>query len=60
MFEILKALLAMQDAAQEHGAGFWWNLAPENGVGPVLKIEVALTADDVEFVEQMRQLVGPA
>lgn len=59
MFEILRALVAMKDASDENGNGFWWEITNSESGTPVLKIEVSLSEADVEFYEQFKELVGP-
>ena len=54
MFEILKALMAMSEAAETNANGFWWDVTHDGT--SVLKVEVALSPEDVEFVDQARQM----
>jgi hypothetical protein len=60
MFEILKALLDAKTASDAAGKGFWWEIDPANdGTGrAILKVEIEITDEDNEFVEQFTQLVG--
>jgi hypothetical protein len=57
MFEILKALMALQQACQETEdqppRHMWWGIAPGDNV---LRVEIQVTADDREFVERAREM----
>lgn len=60
MFEILKALLALQDACKEHGTTLNWSVYALPGGEVKLRAEVPVTEEDQLFVEQMRQMLSPA
>lgn len=56
MFEIMKALAAMKEAAGENDNHFEFTVNDHS----VLVVEVALHDHDVEFLATMRALLGPA
>lgn len=59
MFEILQALLALNEACQDHDRTLRWGVVTEHG-RPVLKAEVFLTEDDAEFVANMQAMFAPS
>ena len=56
MFEILKALMVLNEACNESERYMHWTIDPETFV---LKVEVQVTRDDREFVEQARMMFRP-
>lgn len=58
MFEILKALLAVQKACADHGTSLRWSVESDE-FGPMLRGEISLTDADQKFVEQMQELLAP-
>lgn len=60
MFELLKALMALNHTALDGNRTFNWNVSEEglHDGNAVLKVDIALSREDVEFIEQFRQLVG--
>lgn len=58
MFEILKALRDLNTACMAHGTSLRWDIEKGEGI-PLLKAEVPLTDDDVEFTEQMQAMFAP-
>ena len=60
MFEILKALLALQDACKAHDTTLTWDVYAMPGGDVRLRAEVPVTDEDQLFVEQMRQMLAPA
>lgn len=56
MFEILKALMALNEACDAAGYGMYWDIDSETFV---LKVEVQVTEADREFVQQAREMFRP-
>ena len=59
MFEILRALITLQEACQKHGTSLRWDVYDNPGFGLAVKAEIPITEEDQKFIEDMRQLVGP-
>lgn len=59
MFEILKALLALQEACEAHGTVLRWDVYALPGGEVKLQAEVPVTEDDQRFVQDMRTMLGP-
>ena len=59
MFEIMRALLALNNACRAHGYMLHWELADEPGVGEMLRAEVALVEEDAQFVRDMQTMFAP-
>ena len=55
MFEILKALLAVQEACRNHHTSLRWEIA-DTGHGLVLQAEIPVTEDDQRFVQDMQRM----
>lgn len=60
MFEILKALRDLNEACRAHDTRLSWHIERLDGDGvAVLKAEIALTDDDVQFAEDMQAMFAP-
>ncbi len=59
MFEIMKALMALQEACKAHGTSLRWYLQEDEPDFPALMAEIPLTADDVRFVQDMQRMFEP-
>jgi hypothetical protein len=53
VFEILKALITLQQACDETGHYLHWDIG---GGDNVLRVEIQVTAEDREFVDQAREM----
>lgn len=61
MFEILKALMALSEAAGPNVRTPRMRWAIDyRGADQILRVEIPLTEDEAEFAEQMRLLLAPA
>jgi hypothetical protein len=60
MFEILKALRDLNEACRNHGTNLRWHIEAEPGDHmSLLKAEVSITEDDVQFVNDMQAMFAP-
>jgi hypothetical protein len=60
MFEILKALRDLNEACMAHGTSLRWEIERIDTTGPaVLKAEILLTDDDVQFTNDLQALFAP-
>lgn len=56
MFKIMQALLALNQASEEHGTHLMWETSD---IGqPYLIARIPISPEDVEFVNNMRTLLG--
>lgn len=61
MFEILKALRDLNEACRNHGTRLSWYIEAQPGDDmSLLKAEIAITEDDVQFVNDMQAMFAPA
>lgn len=58
MFEILRALLGVNEACRAHGRHLNWRVV-DDGDGPILKAEIVMSVDDVDVVNGLFALLGP-
>lgn len=60
MFEILRALITLQEACRKHGTSLRWDIYDDPSFGLAIKAEIPIAEEDQKYVEDMRQLFGEA